>query len=99
MSRREELEKLITDPTCRPLIDDMVYLEKELERLRDLPMIKVHPSDPSRQKLTPAARLYREAITEYTNILRILVRSDAKEGQQDLSPLQEWLKRRNLMEE
>lgn len=92
MSRKEELLNLIeSDLTLLPLVDDMVYLEKQLEQLRALPKIKVHPNDPSKQKTTPAAKLYKEYLQQYTNIVRILLRATGTDLEDDESPLRRWM--------
>lgn len=92
MTRKEELTKLIeSDITLLPLVDDMVYLEKQLEQLRALPMIKIHPNDPSKQKTTPAAKLYKECLQQYTNIVRILLRATGTDIEDDESPLRKWM--------
>lgn len=93
MTRKEEITKLIeSDATLLPLVDDMVYLEKQLEQLRALPMIKIHPNDPTKQKTTPAAKLYKECLQQYTNIVRIFLRATGTEIDDEESPLRKWMK-------
>ena len=76
MTRKEELLSLIgRDPVLMPLITEMVELEDQLDLLRELPKIKVHPKDPTKQKATPAAKLYKECLQQYTNIIRILMKA------------------------
>ena len=95
MSRKDELLDAIDhDPTLEPLIDDMIYLEEQLEELRKLPKLKVHPKDKTKQKPTPAARLYREALANYTNIIRLLLRAKGIDENDETSPLREWAKKR-----
>lgn len=64
----EEQKKLIS-----PLIDEVVFLEGELDYLKKLPQIRVHPQDPTRQKITDAARLYKKRQESYMNAVRILL--------------------------
>ena len=95
MSRKADLLNAIdNDPTLEPLIDDMIYLEEQLDYLRTLPKIKVHPKDKTKQKPTPAARLYREALANYTNIIRLLLRAKGIDENDETSPLREWAKKR-----
>lgn len=95
MSRKADLlEAIDNDPTLEPLIDDMIYLEEQLDYLRTLPKIKVHPKDKTKQKPTPAARLYREALANYTNIIRLLLRAKGIDENDETSPLREWAKKR-----
>ena len=92
MSRKEELLTAINnDLTLIPLINDMVYLETELDSLRELPKIKVHPTDPSKQKATPAAKLYKEYLQQYTNVVKILIRATGTDENEEESPLRKWM--------
>ena len=79
MGRREQLLKimesadrdkvdLITD-----VIDNVVFLEEELKKLRQLPHIKVHPTNPELQKVTQAGKLYRFNLQQYNNAIKILI--------------------------
>lgn len=91
--RREELLNAIkNDPTLAPLVDDAVYLEQQLEELRKLPKIKIHPADPSKQKATPAAKLYKEMLQQYTNIIKVLTRQSDLDETEEESPLRKWIK-------
>lgn len=92
MTRKTELLKLIGDNTSLiPLIDDVIFLEKQLEYLRALPLIRVHPDDPNRQKVTPAAKQYKELLQQYTNIIKILLRATGTDMEDDESPLRRWM--------
>lgn len=92
MTRKEELLKLLNnDVTYIPLINEMVYLEDQLDELRELPKIKVHPSDPTKQKTTPAAKLYKEYLQQYTNIVRILMKATGADETEEESPLRRWM--------
>lgn len=92
MSRKEELLKIIeNDVTLIPLVTEMVYLEDQLNELRELPKIKVHPEDKSKQKTTPAAKLYKEYLQQYTNIVRILMKATGTDESDEESPLRKWM--------
>lgn len=92
MDRREELLKLLNnDVTYIPLITEMVYLENQLDELRKLPKIKIHPTDPTKQKTTPAAKLYKEYLQQYTNIVRILMKATGIDENEEESPLRKWM--------
>lgn len=95
MDRKNELLNLIdNDQTLIPLINEMVYLENELDRLRALPKIKVHPTDPSKQKTTPAAKLYKEYLQQYINALKVLQRRTGIDETDEESPLRKWINER-----
>ena len=91
MTREEELRGLVgDDPLMGHLVGEMLELEKQMDYLRTLPKIKVHPNDPSRQRATPAAKLYKESLQQYTNIIRILMRATGTDIEDDESPLRKW---------
>lgn len=98
MERREELLKLVNDSNTNvvtPLIDKMLFLEDQLEKLEKLPMIKVHPENPEIQKATPAARQYREFLQQYTNIVKVVSHATGNDNTEQDSPLRKWVKSRN----
>lgn len=76
------------------LVDDMLFLENQLEDLRKLPLIKVHPQNPELMKQTSAGKLYKDFLQQYNNIVRTLcsiLHKDEASG--DESPLREYFKR------
>lgn len=77
-----------------PMIDDVVFLEDQLQDLRKLPFIRVNPSDPSQQKATPAAKQYKELLQQYNNCIKILTGILRKDAAEEESPLREYLKSR-----
>lgn len=56
----------------RPLIEEAVFLEGKMTELKKLPFVSVNPKNPALQKLTPAAKLYKECTQSYMNAIRIL---------------------------
>jgi hypothetical protein len=79
-----------------PLIDKMLFIENQLENLEKLPMIKVHPDNPEIQKATPAAKLYKEFLQQYTNIVKVISHSVDDNSEKDESPLRKWAKSRHV---
>lgn len=76
---------------------DMVHLEEQLEYLRTLPFIQVHPNDVNLQRATPASKLYKEYLQQYINLIKMVEyviykdkRLDAEEAEE--SPLRSWFK-------
>lgn len=98
MERRDELLKLVNNSnssTITPLIDKMLFLENQLESLEKLPMIKVHPNNPEVQKATPAAKLYKEFLQQYTNVIKVISHSVGEDSNNEESPLRKWVKSRS----
>lgn len=66
MNRKEQLRSYFAnvDEDKRSLafdtIDEYLFFIGKIAELRNLPFIRVHPKDPARQELTPAAKLIRE---------------------------------------
>ena len=77
--RREQLNEIFKNvdesqkQLIDPLLDELVRLEGEIAELRKLPQLRVHPNNPSIQKLTPAARLLKMELQSYMNAVRILL--------------------------
>lgn len=94
MNRREELEKILNDANnsvVSPLIDEILYLENQLNFLRGLPKIRVNPADNSQQKITPAAKLYKEYLQQYLNAIKLLSSVTNTDVDTDESPLRKWV--------
>ena len=91
--------KLVNDSnrtTILPLIDQMIYLENQLDYYRTLPMIKVNPNNPEQQKATPAAKQYKEFLQQYTNIVKVVAKATGADEAEETSPLRRWVESRNV---
>ena len=98
MTRKEELlEAVKNDVKLVPLVNEMVYLEKQLDQLRALPKIKVDSDCEQRQKATPAAKLYKEYLQQYVNVVKVIQKAAGADGEGDDSPLAKWM-RENALE-
>lgn len=99
-SREEELRALFEglDDDVRaligPTVENVLYLEREMEKVSKLPMIHVHPTDPNRQRSTPAAKLYKEFLQQHTNCIKLLASILNKSAPEEESPLRAWLNER-----
>lgn len=94
MNRKEELQNIAGDnKALEPLIDEILFIEKRLEELKQLPFISVNPKNNALQKATPAAKQYKELLQQYTNCLKVILRTDTDEGEEE-SPLRKWAKSR-----
>ena len=78
-----------------PVIDEVVFLEGQLEALRKMPFIKTHPSNPALQKQTEAARQYVKLNASYLQGIKIICSAMNKTAlEDDDSPINRWLKAR-----
>ena len=92
MTRFNELMAAVkNDTNLMPLIKEMVYLEEYLDELRGLPKIKVDPKNPQRQKATPAAKMYKEYLQQYINIVKVVLRASGTDQTDEESPLRKWM--------
>lgn len=94
MERREELLKTLNNPTIAPLVDKLLFLEKQLDKLEKLPMIKIHPENPEIQKATPASKLYKEFLQQYTNVAKVICHATSDDSSEEESLLRKWVRRR-----
>lgn len=104
MTRREELDEIFKDTDenkkklIKPLLDNIVFLEERMSELKKHPFIQVHPKDPSRQRSTPASKLYKECSQSYMNAVRILYSMlNGHEGEEDA--VTKWLEERKSLNE
>ena len=94
MNRREELEKILNDANnsfVSPLIDEIMYMEDQLNILRPLPKIRVNPADNSQQKITPAWKMYKECVQQYLNAVKLLSGITKTDVDTEESPLRKWV--------
>lgn len=99
MTRKQELEKIFeqiedTKGIIAPLIDEVVYLEEQLEVLRKLPKIRVNPKDASIQKTTPAHKQYVALLQQYNNCIKTLLGVFRKDTPDEESPLRAYINSR-----
>ncbi len=99
MDRKEEILKMFDDnnqkslKVINELIDDFIYLEEQLKELRTLPKIIINKQNPALQKLTPAAKLYKEYLVQYSNLIRIILSSITEEvSEEDDSAISSFFK-------
>lgn len=93
MDRRTEIfEYCGKDENLLPVIENVVYLEGILSELQQKPKIKFHPTDPTKQKVLPAAKLYKEYMQQYLNAIKVLMRAAGKDVADDDSPLRAYFR-------
>lgn len=91
-NRKKELMLLVGEDnkTLIKLVDDICFLEEQLEYLRKLPQIKVNPINKEQQKTTPASKQYKECLQQYTNCIKLLIQATGEDNNEDISPLRRW---------
>lgn len=100
MDRKEEILKYIRDNRqpdigfLSPLVDDVVFLEEQLEDLRKFPFLQIHPSDKTRQKPTSAAKLYKELLQQYNNCVKLILLKNTGDDEKMESPLRKYMENR-----
>lgn len=99
MDRKEELNNLFNDvdPNQKALVNrligEVVFIEKQLGALKELPFIRVHPKDLSKQEITPAGKQYKDLTATYMNAIRILCSLLSKSDGDNLDdPVSDFLK-------
>ena len=77
--RRAEYDEIFRDVDANekklidPLIDEVVECEERMAELKQYPFIAVHPSNPSKQRITPAARLYKDFSASRRENIRVML--------------------------
>lgn len=96
--RKAELEKLCNELESNvrlitsQLIDEIVFLERQLTILKEYPFISVNPNNPVQQKATYAGKQYKEMLQQYNNSIKIMLSAVGKNKDDKNSPLREYLK-------
>lgn len=98
MTRLDELLDLLSKLSneenknlIRPLIYEIVYLEEEIFKIKKLPFIKHHPTDPTKQKILPAHKIYVSLLQQYNTVIRNVSSIMEKNGVEETSPLRTYL--------
>ncbi len=99
-SRTVELENIIKKideqkaNVLYPLVNDIVFMEKRLKELRELPQIRVNKNNPAIQQTTPAAKQYKETMQAYLNAMKVLLtalyREESDAGAELIAKLSEF---------
>lgn len=79
ITRREELDEIFKDiddnerKLINKLLDEIVFLEEQMINLKKVPFISINPKNSNLQKVTSAAKIYKECSQSYMNAIRILL--------------------------
>lgn len=84
---REEEKEVVA-----PFIDEILGIERHLEKIKKLPLLKVKEG---RQKITAAGRLYTALLAQYSSAMKTLYSLSKKKDKGGAkSPLQEYFEKR-----
>ena len=97
MERKDELKQILNkmDGEKRVIVekvfDEVLFLEEQLEELKKLPFIKIHPENPSIQKPTVASKQYKELSQIYSVKVKILLGAISGESDDGYDPVKEFM--------
>ncbi len=76
----------------RNLIDDIIFMEERLEKLKKLPFIKTNVKNPVEQRRTESSKLYLSLMAQYTQDIKTLSYLAGKSGdEEEISPLRMYI--------
>lgn len=74
------------------LIDELSFVQGQLEALKKLPFIIVNRKNPQIQRQTEAGKMYKALVEKYTNLVKALATIYARNGGNEENPFITWLK-------
>lgn len=77
----------------RPLVETAIDLQGKIETYRKMPQIIVNKKNPLKQKATPAAKLYKETLQQYANVMRLILRAAGSDDGEEESIVREWMRK------
>lgn len=98
MERLQELEKVFEKvdedkvKVIKPLLLDVVFMEGRLKELRELPQIRIHPTDKTKQETTAAGKQYKETMQAYLNAIKVLQMTLSRYSEEAEDAFDAWLK-------
>lgn len=100
MERKEKVLSLFNGQNAEtlellnPLIDQLIFLENQLDKLRKLPFIVVSVQNPEKQRATPAYKQYKDLSQTYINALKVINSALGIDSEEVESPLRIYMKER-----
>ena len=101
MTRKENLIKALEGADMvliENVIDEVIFLEKQLKALKKLPFIKVNPDNQAQQRATPAQKQYKELLQQYNNLIKLLFAASGQNESDSESPLRRFFNKRDNKE-
>ena len=73
------------------LVDEMLFLEKSMEECKEYAFIETNSK--GEQRMTPAWKIYKDCLSQYSNNVRILLNMTGKQGEEKKdSPLRAYFR-------
>lgn len=100
MSRKEDLNRITKNINedvlllLDPLIKEVIFLENQLNYLKELPFIVVNPKNSSQQKATIAYKQYKDLSQTYLNAIKVINSALGVDNTSNDGIVIEWLKKR-----
>lgn len=92
MDRKEELLALCENKQeVSQLVDELVFIETQLNEIKILPFYKVNPNNNLQQKTLPVGKLYKELLQQYTVCLKLFASLSGQNLEDEESPLRKWV--------
>lgn len=101
MARKKNLIKALEGADMvliENVIDEVIFLEKQLKALKKLPFIKVNPENSAQQRATPAQKQYKELLQQYNNLIKLLFAASGQNESDSESPLRRFFNKRDNKE-
>lgn len=98
MSRIDDLKKIVEKidedkrTVIEPLLDEIVFLEKELKTVKELPFIRIDKRNPSKQEETAAGKQYKAYLQQYNNCIRVVMTAISRYSVEEDDAFDTWLK-------
>ena len=97
MDRKQELLKIVgeeNEKLFRPMVEKIIFLEKKLEELQQLPFYKTNPKNDKQQKVLPAFKIYKETLQQYNNCIKVIAKMNQNDGEGESCLIDKWLEER-----
>lgn len=99
MSRKKELMNFFDEEKAvfaEKLVDELIFIENQLEEIKKYPMIKVHPKYPDISKPTQSSKLYKDLVQQSSNVVKTLYSLLRKNEVEEKSALEVYLESLNV---
>ena len=102
--RLEELQRVFSgmEEDARavvcPMLEEVAFLEEKLRQLRRLPHLEIDGARSGRQRITPAAKMYKETLQQYNSLMKTLLSAMGRNTPEEELPFRSLLKQYDVRE-